>query len=134
MMLDVDFFKKINDTYGHYVGDVVLKEFAKIINDEVREYDFAARYGGEEFFIILPSTTLEEAQKVANRLRERIEKENFDISKFHDTIKTLNITTSVGLVPLAPTMDVKTLYVQVDKALYEAKKTGRNKVIILCEE
>ena len=131
MMLDVDFFKKINDTYGHYVGDIVLKEFAKIINDEVREYDFAARYGGEEFFIILPSTTLEEAQKVANRLRERIEKENFDISKFHDTIKTLNITTSVGLVPLKQDMDVKTLYVQVDKALYEAKKTGRNKVIVL---
>jgi len=131
MMLDVDFFKKINDTYGHYVGDIVLKEFAKIISDEVREYDFAARYGGEEFFIILPSTTLDEAKIVANRLRERIENESFDISKFHETIKTLNITTSVGLVPLKEDMDLKQLFVKVDKALYEAKKTGRNKVVVL---
>ena len=130
-MLDVDFFKKINDTYGHYVGDIVLKEFAKIISDEVREYDFAARYGGEEFFIILPSTTLDEAKIVANRLRERIENESFDISKFHETIKTLNITTSVGLVPLKEDMDLKQLFVKVDKALYEAKKTGRNKVVVL---
>ena len=131
MMLDVDFFKKINDTYGHYVGDIVLKEFAKIISDEVREYDFAARYGGEEFFIILPSTTLDEAKIVANRLRERIENESFDISKFHETIKTLNITTSVGLVPLKEDMDLKQLFVKVDKALYKAKKTGRNRVVIL---
>ncbi len=131
MMLDVDFFKKINDSYGHYVGDVVLKKFAQIINDEIREYDFAARYGGEEFFIILPSTTLNEAKLVANRLRERIENENFDISKFNDDVKFLKITTSIGLVSLLPDMDVKNLYVKVDKALYEAKKTGRNKVIVL---
>ncbi len=131
MMLDVDFFKKINDTYGHYVGDVVLKEFAKIIADEIREYDFAARYGGEEFFIILPSTTLEEAKLVANRLRERIENKDFDISKFNDTVRTLKITTSVGLTRLENDMDIKNLYVKVDKALYEAKTTGRNKVIVL---
>jgi len=130
MMLDVDFFKKTNDTYGHYVGDVVLKRFAEIINDEVREYDFPARYGGEEFFIILPSTTIEEAKKVADRLRERIEKEDFDISKFNSTVRTLHITTSIGLTSLNMDIDVKKLYVNVDKALYEAKKTGRNRVII----
>ncbi|MCQ2957862.1 MAG: GGDEF domain-containing protein [Candidatus Gastranaerophilales bacterium] len=130
MMLDVDFFKKANDTYGHYVGDVVLKHFAEIINDEVREYDFPARYGGEEFFIILPSTTIDEAKKVADRLRERIEKEEFDISKFNNTVKTLHITTSIGLTSLENDIDVKKLYVNVDKALYEAKQTGRNRVIV----
>jgi len=130
MMLDVDFFKKTNDTYGHYVGDIVLKSFAKIIADEIREYDFASRYGGEEFFIILPSTTIEEAELVANRLRERIEKEEFDISKYNNTVKTLHITTSIGLSKLYDDMDIKKLYVNVDKALYEAKKTGRNKVVI----
>ena len=131
MMLDVDFFKKINDTYGHYVGDVVLKEFAKIISDEIREYDFAARYGGEEFFIILPSTTLDEAKLVANRLRERIEDKDFDITKFSDNVKNLKITTSIGLTQLTNDMDTKNLYVKVDKALYEAKKSGRNRVIVL---
>lgn len=130
MMLDVDFFKKINDTYGHYVGDVVLKSFAAIIKDEVREYDFPSRYGGEEFFIILPSTTLDEATLVANRLRERIQNEFFDISKFNNDIKTLQITTSVGLAELTPEIDLKKLYINVDKALYEAKKTGRNKVVV----
>ncbi|MCR4880993.1 MAG: GGDEF domain-containing protein [bacterium] len=131
MMLDIDFFKKINDTYGHYVGDIVLKSFASIIKDEVREYDFPSRYGGEEFFIILPSTTMQEATSVANRLRERIQNTPFDISKFSNDVKELNITTSVGLAELLPEMDVKKLYVKVDKALYEAKKTGRNKVVVL---
>lgn len=131
MMLDVDFFKKTNDTYGHYVGDLVLKSFAKIISEEIREYDFASRYGGEEFFIILPSTTIEEAKLVANRLRESIENEDFDISKYNSMVKTLNITTSIGLTQLTPDIDVKKLFVNVDKALYEAKKTGRNKVVVL---
>lgn len=130
MMLDVDFFKKINDTYGHYVGDIILKEFGRIINDEVREYDFAARYGGEEFFIILPSTTIDEAKVVANRLRARIEAEEFNISKFNDSIKSLNVTTSIGLAKLSEEMDLKQLFVKVDKALYEAKKTGRNRVVV----
>lgn len=131
MMLDIDFFKKINDTYGHYVGDAVLKEFASIIKSELREYDFPSRYGGEEFFIILPSTTMDEAKLVANRLREKIQNAPFDISKFNNDTSTLNITTSIGLVQLAEEMDVKKLYVKVDKALYEAKKTGRNKVVVL---
>jgi len=133
MMLDIDFFKKTNDTYGHYVGDVVLKTFAQIITDEVREYDFAARYGGEEFFIILPSTTIEEAKLVANRLRERIENEEFDISKYNNDIKTLHVTTSIGLSQLQEDDDVKKLYVKVDKALYQAKESGRNRVIVLWE-
>ncbi|MDD3594358.1 MAG: GGDEF domain-containing protein [Candidatus Gastranaerophilales bacterium] len=131
MMLDVDYFKKINDTYGHYVGDVVLKEFSKIIKDEVREYDFAARYGGEEFFMILPSTTIEEAEIVANRLKGRIENMDFDISKFNAKQSSLKITTSIGLVKLHPKEDMKALYQRVDNALYQAKKGGRNKVVVL---
>ena len=131
MMLDIDFFKKINDTYGHYVGDIVLKAFAGIIKDEVREYDFPSRYGGEEFFIILPSTTLQEAKVVANRLRERIEAAKFDISKFSDEVSSLSVTTSIGLAELSPEIDLKKLCVNVDKALYEAKRTGRNKVVVL---
>lgn len=131
MMLDIDHFKKINDTYGHYVGDIILKDFAKIINDEIREYDFPARYGGEEFFIILPSTTIKEAQLVANRLRLRIEKEFFDISKADIEQKSLKITISIGLSQFTKTEDSKSLYLKVDKALYTAKETGRNKVITL---
>ena len=130
MMLDVDYFKAINDTYGHYVGDIILKEFASIIKDEIREYDFAARYGGEEFFIILPSTQIEEAQVVATRLKERIAAKNFDISQFNDKINGISITSSVGLAALTNDMDLKKLYQKVDGALYEAKRTGRNKVVI----
>ncbi len=130
MMLDVDYFKAINDTYGHYVGDIILKEFASIIKDEIREYDFAARYGGEEFFIILPSTQIEEAQVVATRLKERIAAKNFDISQFNDKINGISITSSVGLASLSTDMDLKKLYQKVDGALYEAKRTGRNKVVI----
>lgn len=130
MMLDVDYFKAINDTYGHYVGDIILKEFASIIKDEIREYDFAARYGGEEFFIILPSTQIEEAQVVATRLKERIAAKNFDISQFNDKINGISITSSVGLASLTNDMDLKMLYQKVDGALYEAKRTGRNKVVI----
>ena len=131
MMLDIDFFKKINDTYGHYVGDIVLKSFASIIKDEVREYDFPSRYGGEEFFIILPSTTMDEAKIVANRLRERIQNTHFDISKFSNEADYLTVTTSIGLAELSHDVDLKRLCVNVDKALYEAKRTGRNKVVVL---
>ena len=80
--------------------------------------------------IYFPSTTIDEAKKVADRLRERIEKEEFDISKFNSTVKTLHITTSIGLTSLNNDIDVKKLYVNVDKALYEAKQTGRNRVIV----
>ena len=78
-IIDIDFFKKVNDTYGHAVGDLVLKSIAKIIRGQLREYDIAGRYGGEEFSILLPFTKINEAQMVAERLRKTIENKVIDI-------------------------------------------------------
>ena len=132
IMLDVDYFKKINDTYGHIAGDCILKELAKLLLDELREYDIASRYGGEEFCILLPSTTLEEASFVAQRLRKATEMKNFDITeaKIQNTT-TLNITISLGVAQYKKSMtDSFDLYKKADEALYSAKESGRNKVII----
>ncbi|UKI41334.1 MAG: GGDEF domain-containing protein [Candidatus Melainabacteria bacterium] len=87
MMTDIDFFKKINDTYGHIAGDIVLKKVASIIESQLREYDTASRYGGEEFCILLPYTTIEEAKFVAERLRKKVESEKIDISQVYNEQK-----------------------------------------------
>ena len=128
MMLDVDFFKKINDTYGHYGGDIVLKEFAKIISDEVREYDFAARYGGEEFAILLPYTHIEEAKIVGERLRKTVEDTPILINQETEDAKKINVTISMGLAEFDRIETGENLFERADKALYEAKKNGRNQV------
>ncbi len=131
MMLDVDYFKKVNDTYGHAAGDVVLKNVSEIIGNEIREYDIACRYGGEEFFIILPQTKLAEAASVAQRLRKIIEETKIDIKDTgNENVKYINITTSIGVCEFDDTMDADTFIQKADKALYEAKESGRNRVII----
>src|SRR5574344_1042461 len=97
IMLDIDYFKKVNDTYGHSAGDSVLKNVAQIINSQLREYDIASRYGGEEFVILLPLTSIEEANFVAQRLRTVIEKSLFEIqSKENKKIK-IPVTISIIL-------------------------------------
>ncbi len=124
LMIDVDNFKKINDTYGHLVGDAVLKEIAKIIKQNIREIDSLARFGGEEFSLILPETDKMAAIVVAERIRSRISQQ---IIKAFD--ETLGVTISVGI----SCFPQNTLYSDVlmetaDKALYQAKMSGRNKV------
>ena len=130
-MIDVDYFKKVNDTYGHSAGDCVLKGVAEIIKKEIREYDIACRYGGEEFFIILPQTKLPEATSVAQRLRKVFEESKMDIKDAGvEGVPYLHITASLGVCAYNETMTEDTFAQTADKALYEAKATGRNRVIV----
>lgn len=127
LMIDLDHFKYINDTYGHLAGDMVLEKVARLFECTLRSTDFIARYGGEEFVIILPHTTENNAQMLAERIRKRIEETNmvFDGTSF-------NVTASIGVSSICPAgFAVENGLVQrADEALYEAKQNGRNRVVI----
>lgn len=135
IMMDIDHFKSVNDTYGHAVGDVTLKHVAKIIQKEIREYDIPSRYGGEEFSIILPYAEIEEAEKVAERLRASIEKSKINIKEFDiEGVEEISVTISLGINSYDEKLeDPSMLYKNADKALYLAKETGRNKVVVYKE-
>ncbi len=132
IMTDIDFFKSVNDTYGHAVGDCVLKTVAKAIKKELREYDIPSRYGGEEFTILLPNTSLEEATVVAERLRAQIEKKTINIEDYRiEGVSNISVTISVGVSQYKNSMaEPDELYRSADGALYEAKESGRNRVIV----
>jgi len=123
LMLDIDYFKKINDTYGHLAGDFVLKEFVKIIRDKIRSSDILGRFGGEEFVLILPNTKVSGALKLAQRIKDEVENHLFEYGK--DKIK---FTTSIGITSSSLNDNVETLLERVDEALYDAKKKGRNRI------
>jgi diguanylate cyclase (GGDEF)-like protein len=126
LMIDIDDFKRCNDTYGHLVGDIVLKETAHIAKGSTREIDLMARYGGEEFSIILPETDRVGAMLVAERIRKKIEE---NIFKAYD--EQLKMTVSIGLAVYPDdSEDVSDLIERADKALYAAKSSGKN---IVCE-
>lgn len=118
---DIDFFKKVNDNYGHAAGDQVLKLVASILNKNMRETDFIARYGGEEFVSILPATDIKAAQLVTDKLRETIQKSNF-----HFRDEAVNITVSSGFAEVRENENGEDLFIRADKALYKAKESGRN--------
>jgi len=120
IMLDIDNFKIVNDTYGHDVGDEVLKEYSKLIFSDLRENDIFCRIGGEEFMIILPHVNAEEAFKVANKLRERISSSK----------KIVAITMSFGVTEYIRGEEMDFIFKRVDSALYEAKNSGRNRVVV----
>ncbi len=122
IMYDIDFFKKVNDVYGHKAGDNVLKEFVSITKKLTRESDIFARWGGEEFVILLPHTNLETAISVANKIRKAVEKHHFE--------NIGNLTVSIGVVTVAENDTCESIFIRADKALYEAKNSGRNKVIV----
>lgn len=128
LLLDIDHFKKFNDTYGHQVGDFVLTEFSTILKENVRKYDIVARYGGEEFVVILPETDLEDAINVAEKLRTSIESADFD-----DNRETYSVRASFGVSSAKPATEdnfSKDVFIsQADQALYEAKEKGRNQVV-----
>jgi two-component system cell cycle response regulator len=127
MMLDIDFFKSINDSYGHDAGDDVLREFAVRVRKSIRGIDLACRYGGEEFVIVMPETDLHVAGIVAERLRRSIAGEPFAV---HNGAKRIEVTISIGLSILErkgePVADVLK---RADVALYRAKHDGRNRVV-----
>lgn len=128
VIVDIDFFKKINDTYGHDVGDEVLVEFAARIRKNIRGIDLACRYGGEEFVIVMPETDNALAYMVAERLRQRIAAEPFMVS---GGATALDVTISLGLSEISVGGDTPaTLMKRADEALYEAKRSGRNRVVI----
>lgn len=130
MMLDVDFFKSVNDTYGHVAGDLVLKNIANVIKAELREYDIASRYGGEEFSILLPYTRIEEAFAVAQRLRHSVETTPVDITTDKGESLSVKATVSIGVYQYSQADSPQDLYQKADNALYQAKTHGRNKVFI----
>jgi diguanylate cyclase (GGDEF)-like protein len=128
IMLDIDFFKKINDTYGHPSGDLVLKNIGKVISQAVRSSDLVARYGGEEFAVILPETGLSGLKVFAERLRRSIEKATIQIGE-----KQLRVTVSAGGASYEPggaDMGKQMLIDAADKALYCSKHNGRNRVTV----
>ena len=122
--IDIDFFKKVNDTYGHDGGDIVLKEFSTMIKNTHRNTDISARLGGEEFIIVLPDTDKETALIIAEKLRANTEASEIVIN---DTV--IKITSSFGVDTSCETVDIDELFRNADKALYQSKFTGRNKVI-----
>ncbi len=129
IMTDIDFFKSVNDTYGHACGDLVLKTVSRVIKLQLRDYDIAGRYGGEEFSIILPYTKLAEAKMVAERLRRAVENTKIDVSKVNSDVseKNIGVTISLGIAEYTDGDDEKTILQKADKALYKAKESGRNK-------
>jgi diguanylate cyclase (GGDEF)-like protein len=127
VMVDIDFFKKVNDTFGHTEGDQVLCKVASLLKTSVRKKDTIARYGGEEFILILPEARLEESFVIAERIRRLVENTLFDVGKAQ-----VNLTLSMGISNF-PSHRVKSkeeLTEMADQALYDAKRGGRNRVCI----
>lgn len=126
IILDIDFFKKINDTYGHDMGDFILKECVRLLEESfAREEDFIARLGGEEFAVILPGCGIESAIKMAEGAMNRIRKEVFVEDKME-----IRFTVSLGIAELTPNETADNWYKRADEALYESKQTGRNKYTV----
>ena len=129
-ILDVDFFKTINDTYGHQSGDIILRQIAVLLRGRFRETDLLCRYGGEEFGVIMLHTNIEEAGKILEEMRKSIEKERFFLPAESSSSVRAKVTVSIGYAELgksAPFAEDE-LIKMADKALYDAKNTGRNKI------
>lgn len=126
LMVDLDHFKEINDTYGHPVGDTVLETTGDIIDRNTRTSDVCGRYGGEEFCLVLPETPLQGARKTAERLRESLAAQTFGTEEGEE----FNVTCSIGITEYRPSVDdPENLLEEADQALYEAKESGRNQVV-----
>lgn len=123
IMFDIDFFKKINDTYGHSVGDEVLKLLCLLIKNNIREIDLFGRYGGEEFLIIIPDTKLESAIVLAERILNAVRCYEFKTSKVN-----LTLTISIGITQYKKNETIDNFIERVDQKLYKAKKKGRNRI------
>ncbi len=127
LVLDIDFFKKVNDTYGHDAGDEILRALAGRIRRAVRSVDLVCRLGGEEFVIVMPETPIDVASRVAERVRRAVEAEPFNVK---DGQVAVPVTISIGIADRGPDANPDFIYKSADKALYESKATGRNKVTL----
>jgi len=126
LLLDLDHFKRINDTWGHPAGDAVLRHVAQTMVNSVRSTDLVGRLGGEEFIVLLPHTTAEASRKIAEKIRQRLE-----VSDIRWEGKRIAVTASIGLsgTTAEESREFDSLYTEADKALYLAKQRGRNRVI-----
>lgn len=125
LMIDIDHFKRINDTYGHDIGDIVLSQLSSVLKNNVRQIDFVSRMGGEEFSILLPNCCYIEALDIAEKVRKSVEENGFIISNN----KALTITVSIGVATLNDAVNEKEKLIKdADTGLYIAKRSGRNKV------
>jgi len=137
LFFDVDFFKKVNDSYGHNEGDMILREIAALIRMNLRNSDVIARYGGEEFSAILNNTDVEKAIEISERIRQSIEDREFELANG----SIIHVTTSIGIATIHAgrySIDInglgQSLVQKADQCLYEAKKAGRNRIISLTDE
>ncbi len=131
LLIDIDHFKRINDTYGHQAGDVALSLFGRLLKVAFRDVDIVARYGGEEFLVICTNTGVDEAALVAERLREMVESHPFEISDGAGGSLSIQFSISIGVAGLSGRLDSSEKLVQAaDIALYRAKREGRNRVVI----
>jgi len=122
LMLDIDHFKKINDTYGHPIGDIVLEKLAELLAQAIRDMDLVARYGGEEFAVILPKTRLSDAVRVGERIRKKTLQTDFTCGEVGD----IAVTISYGLAEVVDSEIDEEFLARTDAALYAAKQSGRN--------
>jgi diguanylate cyclase (GGDEF)-like protein len=125
IMMDADYFKNVNDTYGHIAGDKVLVALAQLLTREIRSSDLVARYGGEEFMLLLPETPLEEAQGTAERIRRTVAETPVRVDD-----QTIRFTISLGVTSSESAgQDFESLLKEADQRLYQAKQSGRNRVV-----
>jgi diguanylate cyclase (GGDEF)-like protein len=121
IIVDIDFFKKINDVHGHFKADDLLKKLAEVLKKTTRKSDIVARFGGEEFVILLPSTSLNKAKKLAERIKKAIHSNRI--------LKKYNLTVSGGVTEFKKTDNKNSFQKRADKGLYSAKKSGRDRFI-----
>ena len=124
MMIDADYFKKVNDNHGHVAGDETLKHLCKVISENLRETDLLVRFGGEELVVLMPGTIVTQAHVVAERVRSLVESQPVIL----DNGKNVDVTISIGLAEWSEEESVENLIEKADRALYSAKESGRNKV------
>ncbi len=129
IVLDIDYFKSINDQYGHAAGDKVLQNLSRCIENEIRGCDILFRYGGEEFVIVLTNTDLKGAELLSERIRHRVMNEKFLINN-----KSIPVRVSLGVAEIDNNDDAEELFTKTDTALYEAKRNGRNQTVLFTKE
>lgn len=128
IMIDIDHFKKVNDTHGHLMGDKVIKFIAKILSSQIKVHDTASRFGGEEFIVLLPDTSLNSTQKIAENIRNKVEKSHFRSANGLTSIG--QITISIGIAKYLPNETIESFIDRADAALYSSKQNGRNCVTV----
>ncbi|MBV1951480.1 MAG: GGDEF domain-containing protein, partial [Cycloclasticus sp.] len=129
IIIDIDHFKRINDNFGHLVGDRVIRYISSLMTQLIEEKHFISRYGGEEFTVILEGVSAEDTQLLANKVRIAMANSKLQRKGSHDTLG--QVTLSAGIASLSVKDDAESFIARADKALYQAKETGRNKVVFL---